>query len=304
VPIPAILNCRAGTADALRDAIRADDRFRLEEVEPDGIREAVERALRAGAARVAVGGGDGSVVSAASVLLELGAEESVELAVLPAGTLNHFARHLGIPVEPADALAVAATGAARAVDAAFVRDRLFVNTSSVGSYVAFVRLRERLEPRFGYWLASLLAGLRLFFRLPRFRVEVEVEGQARVYETPLVFVGVGERTLTAPGLSELVANGRPGLHVIVVRGRRRARILALGLAAARGGARAVARMPEVDSFVVARCRVTVARDQVLASTDGEVVRLPVPLDYRSAPRLLRIAAPAGQAPPPDAAAGA
>jgi diacylglycerol kinase family enzyme len=161
----------------------------------------------------------------------------------------------------------------------------------VGAYVRFVLLRERLEPRLGYWLASLVAGLRLFLRLPRYQVELEVEGRALAYETPLVFVGVGERSLATPALDALTGGGRPGLHVIVVRGRRRARILALSVAAARGGPRAVARMPAVDSFVVERCRVSVPRDRVLVSTDGEIQRLAAPLAYRSAPRLLRVVAP-------------
>jgi diacylglycerol kinase family enzyme len=289
MPIPAILNRRAGTADALRDAIAADARFALVEVEPGEVGAAVAGALRDGARRVAVAGGDGTITTAAAELLS---HPDAEMAVLPGGTLNHFAVHLGVPTEPSAALDVAAGGEARRVDVAFVGDRLFVNTSSVGAYVTFVRLRERLERHLPYWLASLLAGLVLFFRLPTYRVEVEVEGTARRYDAPLVFVGVGERELRTPSFAELVANGRPGLHVIVVRGRRRARLLALGLAAARGGPRAVARMPEVDSFVVERCRVSVPRRAARVSADGEVQRMDAPLDYRvERGRLLVVAPP-------------
>ena len=288
MPIPVVLNRRAGTADALRDAIVADARFALAEVEPADVGRAVADAVREGARRVVVAGGDGTVATAAAALL---ADGDAELAVLPGGTLNHFATHLGVPTDASAALDVAASGEVRRVDVAFVGDQLFLNTSSVGAYVTFVRLRDRLERHLPYAAASLLAGLLLFFRLPTFHVEVEVEGIARRYDTPLVFVGVGERELTTPSFAELVANGRPGLHVIVVRGRRRARMLALGLAAARGGPRAVARMPETDSFVVERCRVSVPRRTTRVSADGEVRRMEAPLDYRIERARLCVVAP-------------
>ena len=286
--IPVVLNRRAGTADALRDAIVADARFALAEVEPADVGRAVADVLREGARRVVVAGGDGTVATTAAALL---AQAGAEMAVLPGGTLNHFARHLGVPTETPAALDLAADGTARPVDVAFVGDQLFLNTSSVGAYVTFVRLRDRLERHLPYAAASLLAGLLLFFRLPTFHVEVEVEGIARRYDTPLVFVGVGERELTTPSFAELVANGRPGLHVIVVRGRRRARMLALGLAAARGGPRAVARLPETDSFVVERCRVSVPRRTTRVAADGEVRRMDAPLDYHVERARLCVVAP-------------
>ena len=66
-------------------------------------------------------------------------------------------------------------------------------------------------------------------------VEVVVDGQKRIYRTPLVFIGVGERGLQLPTLGQRVTDGRRGLHVMVVRGRSRARMLALGLAAVARG---------------------------------------------------------------------
>jgi diacylglycerol kinase family enzyme len=289
VTVPAVVNARSGTAAAFRDALAADTRFAMREVEPDAVVDVVREAIAAGARRVAVSGGDGSIASVAGVMADAG----VELAVLPGGTLNHFAGHLGIPTEPAAALELAATGETRPVDIGYVGDRAFVNTSSVGSYVTFVRLRDRLEPRLGYWLASFVAGLRLFVRLRRYDVEVEVEGQVRHYRTPLVFVGVGERELRHVSLTPLSTNARPGLHVIVVHGRRRARLLALGLAAARRGPRGVAAMPEVDSFVVDHCRVSVRHSSAHLAIDGEVLVLPTPLEYRAARGALRVVVGAG-----------
>jgi diacylglycerol kinase family enzyme len=285
--IPAFVNPVAGGADSARDALARDSRFAIHEVTPERLAEAARHAAAGGARRLLVAGGDGTIATVAGAL----AETEVELAVLPGGTLNHFATHLGIPTEPAAALEVAVTGAARLVDAAFVNERLFVNTSSVGAYVAFVRARERLEPILGYWLSSLVAGVRTLFYLPRYRISLEVEGTVRHYRTTLVFVGVGERVLSPAKLGQRPAAGREGLHVIVVRGSRPARLFALALAAAREGRDGVERLPEVDSFVVERCSVAMFGRQVRVATDGEVVRDAPPLEYRVAHGALRVVAP-------------
>ena len=82
--------------------------------------------------------------------------------------------------------------------------------------------------------------------MPIFRVTLEVDGVSREYLTPLVFIGVGERELQLPTLGARVQGGRTGLHVMVVRRRSGARALAMGLAAAARGVRAVARTPAMD----------------------------------------------------------
>ena len=290
--IPVLLNPGARTADRAREAVLADRRFVLREVEPQAIVDTARAAVAEGATRIVVSGGDGTVASVAAVLAGTG----VELALLPGGTLNHFAAHLAIPDDPARALDVAATGRPINVDVGFVGERLFVNTSAVGAYVVFVRLRERLERWLGYWLASLVAGVRVLLSLPSYAVELEVEGTVQHYHTPLVFVGVGERELADPSLATYHEGGRRGLHVLVVRDRRAARLFALAVAAARRGPGGVSSLPAVDSFVVDRCTVAVHRQRrVHVATDGEVTHLAAPLEYRAGRDALRVVVPQGNA---------
>ena len=51
------------------------------------------------------------------------------LLVLPAGTLNHFAKDLGVPLDPAEAALLVRDGVRRSVDVAEVNGRVFVNNS-------------------------------------------------------------------------------------------------------------------------------------------------------------------------------
>ena len=283
--IPAFINPRAGNADAARAALQAVGDFDIHDVPPATLATQVKAAIDAGARRILVAGGDGSIGSAAGAI----AGTEIELAILPCGTLNHLARDLSLPLDLEEAACVAKTGHSVPVDSAVVNDRIFLNTSSVGAYVAFVRARERLERRVGYHIGSLVAGLRLLVHMPTFRVALKVEGVTRQYITPLVFVGVGERELRLPTLGSRVAGGKTGLHVMVVRQRSGGRAVALGLAAAARGVEAVSRTPALDAFLVDECRIE--RRSRSVSLDGEIVQISPPLQYRHVPGQLKVVVP-------------
>ena len=293
--IPAILNVASGSAEAARKVLEKGDVFDVHAVKPEAIADTVREVVAAGAKRVLVSGGDGTIATAASALLDTPAE----LALLPAGTLNHFARDLGVSTEAAEALKLAVEGDGRGVDVGVVNGHAFLNTSSVGAYVRFVRIRERFERRFGYGVASTLAALRILFQLRTFAVELEVNGHPRIYRTPLVFIGVGERELQLPTLGKRVAGGQRGLHVIVVSGRSRARLLALALAAVARGVDAAARTPELDSFLVDRCRITVGRRTVVA-IDGELIVMESTMEYELRRDALHVVCPPPVVPADDA----
>jgi len=280
--IPVFLNPGAGGADGVRGAIARDPRFVLVEPPSGSLAAEVGRAADAGARRVAVAGGDGTVSAAAGAL-----GGRAELAVVPAGTLNHFARSLGIPTRAPAALDLAATGAPRPVDAAAVNGRIFVNNSSLGAYVSYVRARERLERRLGYRVATLAAGARTLARHPGHRVVVEVDGETREFHTPLLFLGVGERGLFP---LRVAAEGRAGLHVLVVHGRRTALLLARALAVVLR-AEDVERLPEVSGFFVDRCVVRAPTGRLRVAADGEIVAMESPLEFVARPAALRVVAP-------------
>ena len=284
--VPAFVNPLAGNADAARAALNAVGGFDIREAPPETLAGQVRAAIGEGATRVLVAGGDGTIGAAASALIGT----PVELAILPSGTLNHLAKDLSLPLDLKTAARVVLEGYAVAVDAAVVNDRIFLNTSSVGAYVTFVRARERLEKYLGYHLASFVAAVRLLIHLPTFRVTLRVEGVAREYITPLVFVAVGERELKLPALGARVPDGKTGLHVMVIRRRSGARAFGLALAAAARGVDAVARTPALDSFFVDECKIE--PPMRIAAVDGELVGVSPLLEYRHMPGCLRVIVPA------------
>jgi len=100
----------------------------------------------AGAERLVVAGGDGSVAPAAERAGGLG----IPLAVLPTGTANDFARATGLPQDLDEACAVAVRGdAARALDLGRKDGRPFVNACSAGLAVEAARAASGMKKALG-----------------------------------------------------------------------------------------------------------------------------------------------------------
>ena len=283
--IPTFVNPAAGNAEEVDRALRKAGCFDVRDVAPDQVTQAVQAAIKEGARRVAAVGGDGTISAAAAAV----ARTDVELVVIPAGTFNHFARDYGIPLDLHVACANAMSKRVRCVDVAWVNGRLFLNTSSVGAYANFVRVRERLEPRLGYWFASAVSVTRTLIRMQPFKVWFQTAGVQRLYQTPIVFIGVGRRELKLPTLGSRVENGSSCLHVMIVRGRTRARLVALAFEAAAKGTRAISRTPHLDTFLVDHC--TIEQRHSTVAVDGEVVSLASPLEYELGQRALNLVVP-------------
>ncbi|WP_285748281.1 bifunctional phosphatase PAP2/diacylglycerol kinase family protein [Lentzea sp. NBRC 105346] len=129
-----------------------------------------------------VSGGDGTVAAVAAIA----AERDLPLVLIPAGTLNHFARDVGITGLHDTAVAVAEGFGVR-VDLATVNDRWFVNTASLGGYPDMVRLREKLAQRWGKWPAAGIALARVL-RTSR-PLHMEINGEKHLVW--MLFVGNG-----------------------------------------------------------------------------------------------------------------
>jgi diacylglycerol kinase family enzyme len=281
--VKAFLNPRCGNADAAREAL-AKGGFEVEAVEPRELESRLKKAIDQGTKRILVAGGDGTIATAAALV----AKKDIELAILPGGTLNHFAKDHGIPTDLGQAALAARGGHVAKADIGYVNDCAFLNTSSLGAYVIFVRERDRLEKRFGYSIASAIAFAKMMAEIRTFSVTLEVEGQSKTYRASLVFIGVGERELKLPTLGSRVKNGRRGLHVMIVQGRRPARLVALALAGITKGRQEAEKLPEFDDFVVDSCRIDLTRPTATIGLDGELKQFNTPLDYHVERDTLRL----------------
>lgn len=247
--------------------------------------DVVRRAVQGGAPAVVAAGGDGTVNAVAASLVG----SQVPLGVLPAGTLNHFAKDLGIPLELESAVDVIAAGRVVAVDAAEVNGRIFLNNSSIGVYPQVVRLRERYrEKGLGKWIAAGWATLAVLRRRPFLGVRIASPDGVLVRRTPFVFVGNNEYRMAGfhPGSRASLTGGT--LAVYVMKADRRRSLLRLAWLVMWRGAEAT---PELDLLTVEEVRVETKRGRLQVSLDGEVAGLESPLQYQILPGALRVLVP-------------
>src|SRR3954449_3025055 len=178
------VNPRSGPEDydPVEDIKRLLPRAEVLEMSEDaGVDELLGEAARSGRARaLGVAGGDGSVAAAAAVALE----HDLPLAVIAAGTLNHFARDVGLDT-PQDTADPVVDGEAVRVDVADVNGTPFLNTSSFGAYPEMVARRDELSGRMGKWLALTVAAAQVLRR----QSPVDLVVNDRPLKVWIIFIG-------------------------------------------------------------------------------------------------------------------
>jgi diacylglycerol kinase family enzyme len=123
---------------------------------------------------IVAGGGDGTISAAASIAWKNG----VALGVVPAGTMNLFARSLRVPLDIWQALDVLAFGEVDNVDIASANGRPFIHQFSAGLHARMVRYRNSYSyrSRIGKMRASTRAAFGVVLNPPEFEVEFEAAG--------------------------------------------------------------------------------------------------------------------------------
>lgn len=171
-----VVNPKAGTgfsgppSDELREALPGAEI--IETSEELTIDEALEKAAADGRA-IGICGGDGSVNAAAHVAWK----NEKPLVVIPGGTLNHFARDIGV-TSVEDAIEAVRNPTPVGVDVGMIGDRPFLNVASIGSYVELVDARERLEKSIGKWPAVAVALVRVLRHSEPLQIQIDGEDQS------------------------------------------------------------------------------------------------------------------------------
>ncbi len=244
-------------------------------------------ALEARVAIVVAAGGDGTINAVASVLVDT----NVAFGVLPLGTLNHFAKDIGMPLALDAAIAAIASGVRRQVDVGEVNGQVFLNNSSLGLYPDIVRERTKQQSRLGRgkWLAAAWATLGALRRYPFLSLRLHLDdGIEQARRTPFVFIGnnaytmqgldIGARSRLDAGKLSLYVAQRPG----------RLGLLRLGWRALCGQ---LAQERDFDVLDIAALTIDTRKRRIRVATDGEVTVLATPLHYRIRPAALSVIVP-------------
>lgn len=235
-------------------------------------------------------GGDGTISAAASALIH----QPTALGVIPAGTLNHFARDLHIPLDPEEAARVLLNAGTIKVDAGEVNGHVFINNSVLGLFPNYRATKEAWERRgFGSTplrrtIAKLAGVLRVFWRLPHLRLTIETGAGIRTLRTPFVLIGNNEHRMQGLALGHRESLSGGCLWVYAMRPCSRWGLLKMLIGLMLGR---LDRSSVFDVFRAARFVIDSKPKRIGVGIDGEMVRLVAPLEYRSLPGALRVISP-------------
>jgi diacylglycerol kinase family enzyme/membrane-associated phospholipid phosphatase len=255
---------------------------RVVRVQPDELEQALQDAARTCRA-LGAAGGDGTVNTAAGIALEHG----LPLAVLPLGTLNHFAGELGVRELAPVAQAVVSGQAVRVSVGSAAAGRegeLFLNTLALGVYPDLVHAREGRQDEVGRWPALAWAAARVL--LDAAPVRVRVAGRDRTLWT--LFAGNGRYHPSgfAPSWRERLDTGVVDVRLIdAAHALARSRLV---LAVLTGR---LARSRVYEQCVVPELHVRPLEPGLRLTRDGEVDESPGELHLRTATRHLVVYRP-------------
>ena len=246
------------------------------------LRQAVEQRPDA----VYAGGGDGTIATAATYLVDTG----IPLGVIPLGTLNHFARDIGVPIPWREAVPALAAAPIRAVDVAEVNGRIFINNCSLGSYAEAVRRRDGLRRArgLGKWRAMILASWSVFRELRRLRLQIETPDRTVSLRTPFVLVANNRYTghVLSSSLRPHLNEGRLWLYTT-----RAHRHLALVRLMWQSLTRRIDAADELEVHSLTEASISISRGSLPVAADGEIIDVQPPLSFRIRPAALLVLAP-------------
>lgn len=254
----------------------------------DEICALAHKAAESDARVVVAGGGDGTINAVASQI----AGTNRILGVLPLGTLNHFAKDLGIPLELGAAVENVDAGHAIDVDVAEVNGRIFLNNSSIGLYPKIV-IRREAQRKYGRskWLAMMSALYRTLRQYAAVRVRVAADGRRLRRRTPILFVGNNEYQIEGRSLGSRTRLDQGKLCLYVLHNTGPWGLIKFTV---RALFRRAWRVKDFDAILAREIEVETRRKRIRVALDGEVTDLKTPLRYRIRQRALRVIVPAPQ----------
>ena len=298
-----IINPAAGSAAVFLGSLTRAARERGIQVHVlesgEDVRLAALAAADDGAKSLAVAGGDGSVAAVAWVAVERG----LPLVVVPTGTLNHFARDLGLDLaRPLLALDVLASGHhERRVDVGRINGRPFINNVSLGVYAEMLGDPGYRDDKVGVAQAKLQAvfsdpELRRALRItPPDEAPLESVLAVVVSNNPYEFARwdrLGQRHRLDTGTLQVSVFDASALDELE-------RLLAGTLPGA------IEFRPALHHWTSERLETEVLGEVVRAGVDGEPITFETPLRFSVDPGALRVLVPEGlptdrQVPPLEA----
>lgn len=249
---------------------------------PDRLPDAIRTALARPAELVAVAGGDGTISSAAAILAGTGKV----LVPIPAGTLNHLSRDLGIPGDIDAAVEAMRNARPIDVDVGQVNGHPFLCSSVIGFPSRIGGQREHWRGRLNpiRWARVIIKNLATLSRDSRLMVEFP-DSRIEPFSSRHLMVAVGDYD-ESPG--RLFARSRLDTGTLGVYAMPRPTPAGLLLTFLRALAGRWRVSPELKTATATAVNVRSCRARIRVMNDGELLLIEPPLSYSIRPAGLRV----------------
>lgn len=134
------------------------------------MRSIVREQKEAGADRIAIAGGDGTVHLAIQEL----AHSQTAIAIIPQGTANNFATAMHLPIDISEALPVLVDGTVKQVDIGRAAGEYFTESAGVGLFADVLAIYGRNNKNV---FRGLYAIFKVFLSLHASRVKLTIDGK-------------------------------------------------------------------------------------------------------------------------------
>jgi YegS/Rv2252/BmrU family lipid kinase len=241
----------------------------------------IAAAVRNGVEVVFAVGGDGTVHEVARRLID----QPVALGIVPTGSGNGFARHLGLSIEPSNLLRAVATASVATIDTAEVNGKPFLGVMGVG-FDAFIAERfasSTVRGMFTYVRDGILAYAS--YRAQKY--EVTIDGKTTIENAFVVAVANSSQYGNNARIAPLASLQDGLLDVVIIRD---VSILGVPEMMARLFSGSLHRSRNVTT--IQGKEIVIRRDSAgPAHLDGEPLVLPEELRVRIRPKSLRVLVP-------------
>ena len=278
-------------AGRMRETLEAAGHsIQIEIVAGKELERALDKAASGRADVVLAGGGDGTVSAAAARLMD----SKKALAILPAGTMNLFARSLGIPLTLDEAVKSFADGAVKSVDVASANGRPFVHQFSIGMHAKLVHLRSKMDfaSRLGKIRASAKAAWNTVLHPPAVDVMLTI-CDAEIL-TRATAIGVTNNLFGEGHLpyADHPDGGVLGIYVTVAAQRSEVLRFLIGMARGKWRDNQQVEIHQAERVVL---KIRSRRTKLLSVIDGELCKLERETVIKIHPGALRVLVPSSAA---------
>jgi diacylglycerol kinase family enzyme len=290
----AIVNLRAGTAlgllpEAMREAISAPflaqgHTISVDCLPPEQIEDAIETALSRDIDVLIIGGGDGTIRTAARHLMGT----DLALGILPLGTMNRLAKDLAIPLALSEAAEFLSTARPTQIDVAKVNGSIFLCNSLMGATLRYSVGRARLRGRPATERLPKYFGLIRDILSSRSKISIAVDSGSELLRVRALSVAVTNNSYdeSTPWLRRSqLDRGKLTMYVSQHRsGWGLAKAVARAMLGRWGGD------PEMTKLTGTQFVIHAPSGRKRLANDGEISKFDTPLMYEIVPRALKILA--------------